>query len=172
MKLFYFYIGGSMPGAKIELHDVAFAIGENIETCLDQVRAQWWGTPESLHLDCWGELNHADGHDIVLLPNPPAADAAKLYFVNLGGYVDGDFTEQHKNMLVVAPTASKAKVRALKNILTWQGHHMDEQMEVEHCHDVQQILAQHRLYIHLQPSTEVKPFNFSSGYRPIGRPLS
>ena len=70
-----------------------------------------------------------DGHDIHL-KNEPSDSENKLYFVNLGGYDRNEFTELHKNIFVVAPTASKAKVRALKQILDWESHHKDYQIRI------------------------------------------
>ena len=36
----------------------------------------------------------------------------KLFFVNLGGYDPDEFTELHKNVLLVAPDAKTAKAKA------------------------------------------------------------
>lgn len=167
-RLFVFYVGGSMPGSNVELHDVRFAVGEKIEDCYDSLRAQWWGTPESLHLDCWGALESADGHDISLRPEPYEA-GNRLYFVNLGGYRAGEFSELHKNVFVVAPNESKAKVNALKTILDWESHHKDYQYEIEHIHALDEALAAAELYIHLTPTDNPKPFTFETGYNPIGK---
>ena len=38
MKLFAFYIGGTIPCALIELHDVRFGVGEKIEDSYDDIR--------------------------------------------------------------------------------------------------------------------------------------
>ena len=61
MKLFMFYVGGNCGNSNVELHDVRFSIGETAEDCHDDLRRQWWGDPESLHLDCWGAVEQADG---------------------------------------------------------------------------------------------------------------
>jgi hypothetical protein len=170
MKLFVFYIGGSMKNAHIELHDIRFCIGETLEGCFGRLRAEWWGEPDSLHLDCWGELTHADGYDISFVKSAsgdasPGAD--RLYFVNLGGYAPEEFTELHKNVFVVAPTESKAKVRALKTVLDWKGHHKDYSYDVERTVCLDGVAASGGYRIVLTPAAE-KPFRFEQGYRPIG----
>ena len=67
MKLFMFYIGGDCGNSNIELHDIRFSVGETAEDCRDDLRRHWWGEPKSLHLDCWGEVEQADGFDVSLI---------------------------------------------------------------------------------------------------------
>jgi hypothetical protein len=62
MKLFAFYVGGKTETSNTELHDMRFAVGEGMEDCYESLRGQWWGTPESLHIDCWSEITHSDGY--------------------------------------------------------------------------------------------------------------
>jgi hypothetical protein len=110
MKLFVVYVGGGTHNSNTELHDVRFSIGETIEDCYDDLRNQWWGKAESLHLDCWGTLEYADGYDITISPKVYMG-IEKLYFINLGGYNSSEFTELHKNIFVVAETESHAKIK-------------------------------------------------------------
>lgn len=167
-KLFAFYIGGSAPGSLVELHDVRFAIADRIEDTYDTLRQSWWGNPDSLHLDCWGELTSADGFNIVLRPEP-ATDDNKLWFVNLGGYDPADFTELHQNVFVVAPDASKAQVRALKSAPQWQSRHRDYVHEVENIFAVNDVVTGAGWYIHLEKTTMPAPFVFECGYWPIAK---
>lgn len=169
MKLFYFYIGGDMDGALVELHDARFVIAKDLPSCFPALKKSWWGKPASLHLDCWGELTSADGHNIHVRDVPPPEGADRLFFVNLGGYTQNEFTELHKNVLVAAPNESKAKVKALKTILDWDGHHKDYQFEIEKIFNVDDI-TDGKFYIHLDPSPNPVPFSFNYGYKPIGKP--
>jgi hypothetical protein len=66
LNLFSFYIGGKYRNSNIELHDIRFSVGEKAEDCYEDLRRQWWGDPESLHLDCWGRVNQADGFDVTV----------------------------------------------------------------------------------------------------------
>lgn len=102
MHLFAIYIGGSHSQSLIELHDMRFAIANNIEETYDALRQSWWGTPTSLHLDAWGILNYADDHNIIISDHPQENVTNKLYFVNLGGYDQRQFTELHENTFVIA----------------------------------------------------------------------
>ena len=132
MKLFVAYVGGETATSNIELHDVRFSVGASIEDCHDDLRWQWWGTKESLHLDCWGALEHADGFNIRLHPVPQTpAPGLQLYFANLGGYDPAVFGELHKNAFIVAPSPAKARIRALKMIRDWKSHHEDFLYEIE-----------------------------------------
>ena len=171
LKLWAVYVGGwagsGSNEANIELHDMRFVLAETIEDAYDDLRAQWWGRPDSLHLDAWGALESADGHDIVLKPEQPPKDANKLYFVNLGGY-DDTFTELHKNVFVVAENDSKAKVKALKQILDWGSHHRDNLFEIEKMMQLNDVAAKHGLHIHLVPTDHPKPFEFKAKFVPIG----
>lgn len=166
MKLFVFYIGGSAPNSLIELHDVRFAMGAALEDCFPSLRASWWGKPNSLHLDCWGELLSADGHDVFLREVPQDGED-RLWFVNLGGYDPADFTELHQNVFVVAPTASKAQVRALKQAPQWKGRHRDYVHEVENVVDVGGLFKGQGWYLHLEKAENPRPFVFECGYWPI-----
>lgn len=117
MKLFMFYIGGDCGSSNIGLHDVRFSIGETAEDCREDLRRQWWGEPSSLHLDCWGAVEQADGYDVCLTPDPSTDCAdAKLFFVNLGGYDPREFGELHRNVLVVANDIKAATKKALGTI--------------------------------------------------------
>ncbi len=142
MKLFAIYIGGEMAGANIELHDMRFVAAPTITDTYDALRRQWWGTPGSLHIDCWAEIDHADGYDIVL-KTEPFEGPERLYYVNLGGYVPGEFLERHRNLFIVADTVARAKSHA--------------------------VAADARLHIHLVPAPRRK-LAITCEYRPIRAP--
>jgi hypothetical protein len=111
MKLFMFYVGGNCGNSNVELHDVRFAIGQTPEDCFEDLRRQWWGEPKSLHLDCWGAVEQADGYDIELFRSPEG-EQQKLFFVNLGGYDPSEFTELHRNVLIISPDEAAAKAKS------------------------------------------------------------
>lgn len=169
MNLFVIYIGGAHPRSFIEVHDMRFLVANAIEDTYENLRQSWWGTPESLHLDAWGILRYTDGYEIHIKNESPTERENKLFFVNLGGYDKDEFTELHKNVFVVAPTESKAKVKALKKILTWKAHHRDYQFEVEKVMNVQESLMGEELFIHLVPCKEEILFDFTCKYVSINR---
>ena len=109
-KLFAVYLGGRAPKANIELHDVVFAVGETIEATYEQLMDKWFGTPKGLHLDSWMELDIVDGYKITL-SDWKSTGNLKLYFINLGAYLSGQFMEAHANTFLVAANFQEAKVK-------------------------------------------------------------
>lgn len=167
MKLFMFYVGGNCGNSNVELHDVRFSIGETAEDCHADLREQWWGDPESLHLDCWGAVEQADGFDVALTKDSPGTGTDKLFFVNLGGYDPAEFSELHRNVLLVAPDAGVAKARAKALIKSWLLPHKDNLFEVEKAIDINALLEAYGYSLSLKPATEEKPFTFVCDYLPI-----
>lgn len=168
MKLFAVYVGGETEQSNIELHDLRFSIGDTIEDCYADLKSQWWGIPESLHLDAWGAVEFADGYHITL-KSEPYNGPQKLFFVNLGGYDPAQFTELHSNIFVVAESDSKAKVQALKTIPDWQSHHRDYLYEIENLFDLNKVANDRGLHIHLEKTDAEAPFDFTAKYVPIGK---
>jgi len=167
MKLYMFYVGGNCGNSNVELHDVRFSIGETPEDCHDDLRKQWWGDPGSLHLDCWGAVEQADGFDIVLTKDAPSKATDRLFFVNLGGYDPAEFNELHRNVLLVASDAKAAKAKALTQIAGWSLPHKDRLFEVEKAIDVTAQLQAYGYSLSLKPATQQKRFSFVCDYLPI-----
>lgn len=165
MKLFAILIGGEHAQANIELHDMRFVVARSIEETYADLRAQWWGTPGSLHIDCWAMIDHADGHDVTLRAEP-FAGPQRLWFVNLGGYDRSVFAEQHKFVFVVAESAAKAKARALKLAQGWSDLHRDDLYEAEQAYALESAAGPHRLHIHLAPAA-TRDLAFTCAYTPI-----
>ena len=170
MNLFIIYIGGAHTQSLIELHDIRFVIAETIEDTYPILRQTWWGTPTSLHLDAWGILNYADGYRISISNQPQENSIQQLYFVNLGGYDNNQFTELHKNVFVVAENETQAKQKAVQQVSHWQSPHRDNLYQVENTINVNKLFAcQNGYYVHLQETLEEKPFEFTCMYMPIGK---
>ena len=153
-QLFIFYLGGSAPGANIEVHDVQFAVAVHPEDVYEALAMRWFGLRESLHIDAYGIVEWADGHRISLHPEPPSSDL-RLYFVNMGGYEPGALKEEHEFTFFVAASADDAKARARQILLRGRTHrHRDNFMEVDDCVPLEQFGG---LHIHLTPSEDGKP---------------
>ena len=168
MKLFAVYVGGTMPGANIELHDMRFVVAASIRDTYAELRRQWWGAPTSLHLDCWAEITHVDGYRVELRPEP-SRGREKLWFVNLGGYDPTEFAERHQNVFVIATSIVSAKARALESVIGWDELHRDDLYEAEQAFRLDKAATEQRLYIHLIPDGPAKPVSFTCKYIPIGR---
>jgi hypothetical protein len=169
MHLFVIYIGGSHSRSFIELHDMRFVIANNIEETYEALRQSWWGTPESLHLDAWGILNYADDHNVRISDQPPQNTTNKLYFVNLGGYDQHQFTELHKNIFVVAADEKQAKQKAVQQISEWQSPHRDYLHEIDIVLDLNNLITEQNKYLHLIATEDKSPFEFTCRYTPIGK---
>lgn len=165
MKLFAIYIGGEHPSAHIEVHDIRFIVAETIRDTHAQLRAEWWGAPGTLHIDCWAEISQADGYAVRLLPGP-STGAEKLWFVNLGGYDGRDFAEQHKNLFVVAASMKEAKARAMAAIPDWRDGHRDDIYEAELAFALDSKIGD-RLHIHLTPIEDSAAPRFTCRYTPL-----
>lgn len=165
MKLFAIYIGGEHPAAHIEIHDVRFIVAPSLKATHDALRRQWWGTPGTLHIDCWAEIDHADGYDIQLR-SEPYKGREQLFFVNLGGYDPADFAEQHRNMFVVAENVTQAKARAMATIPKWKEGHRDDLYEAEKAFALNALIGE-RLHIHLVATGTTRPPKFACRYTPL-----
>lgn len=168
MKLYAIYIGGATENSVIEVHDARFVVAESEEATHAELKKTWWGTPDSLHIDCIGELTSADGYNIHLKTGPAGAPE-KVYFVNLGGYDPADFTELHKNVFTVAETESKAKVRALKQVQHWKSPHKDHMFDVEKITCISDAVREKGFHLHLEKADAPIPFTFKFGYMPLGK---
>lgn len=151
-KLFAVMLGGNCaPRSHTELHDVVFVAGERIEDTWDDLLAAWFGTPDGLHVDSWWELRAVDGHRVTLARDA-GAGAARLFFVNLGGYRDGVFAEAHANTFVVAADADEAKARAKASLLRgFDEVHTDDLHDVDDCLEIGEV-AGWRVVLEADPS--------------------
>ncbi|TCD57173.1 DUF1543 domain-containing protein [Synechococcus sp. BS55D] len=117
VSLFLVVLGGRTPDCHVELHDVRWVVGPNIETTIPELRRQWWGSLKGLHIDSYTSIDSVDGYAVSLESNAaPALEGnttnQRLWFINLGGYQRHSLQEWHHFGLVVATTAQAAKARA------------------------------------------------------------
>ncbi|WP_282364755.1 DUF1543 domain-containing protein [Pseudomonas sp. PS01297] len=145
--LFVVMLGGKHPRAKIEVHDVVFAIADSLEATYPQLRQGWFGNPAGLHIDAWMRVDGVDGWKVELSPLAPLPGSPRLYFINLGGYEANTFGEAHHYLLVVAQDKNQAKSRAKQHMFKhWQQAHTDVLLDVDDCLPIDQVSGR---YIHL-----------------------
>ena len=115
MNLYLVVLGGKVPGGHVEMHDVRWVIGKTIESTLPQLKSEWIGSLKGLHVDSYKLIKFVDGYQVTLEDEhiPYKITDNKLWFVNMGGYKQNDMLEHHHFELVVAPSAQKAKQKAL-----------------------------------------------------------
>ncbi|HVX06023.1 MAG TPA: DUF1543 domain-containing protein [Rhodanobacteraceae bacterium] len=157
-------LGGTAPGARTELHDVAFAVGESLEAVHDQLLDSWFGDPRGLHVDAWCFLDSVAGYR-VRLSRTRAGNGLHLYFINIGGYRPGVFAEHHAWGFFGAPNKAEAKERARQTLL--QSHvetHKDDLHEIDDCLQVGRIGAWH---VNLMVDADARDPEVTNGYFPL-----
>ena len=101
MKLFYVIIGATPKGRNIEQHDVFFGIAENLKDLVPAMKNFWKEAEGKIHIDCYQEVQFADGYEIKIIEKTSQISENNLFFINLGGYKPGHFEEFHEQHLMV-----------------------------------------------------------------------
>ena len=146
--LFLVVVGGRSPKANIELHDVRWVIGSKIEDTFDQLRNDWFGADNGLHIDSYKKIDSIDGYKINLInkENNESKNKIckkdkipnkKLWFVNIGGYDPSSMQEKHEFGLIVASSPSEAKTKAKsKWLIDCKKRHKDDISAIKKFTDV------------------------------------
>lgn len=194
MKLFMLKIGARPQGRLIEQHDVMFVIANSLSGIIESVNQHWPAVKNNWHLDAWREVKRVGGYQILLstgslskdglskdnaladsrfeddrVDNKLDSHGKQLYFVNLGGYLPGQFEEFHYKTLVVAETLGKATAQVKKtafyqdytfdNVDTAKSgvaiSHVDDkhQLDLDDIHCVADLLP-NNVALTIQPLTE------------------
>ena len=132
-ELFMIKIGGRPKGRLIEQHDMFFGVGERIGDFIDAINIHWPEVKNAWHLDAYRQVTLVDNHRIKWHPtvaiqeNSAEADSAKLklFFINLGGYLAGEFEEFHHKLLIVAPSQAEA-IKQAKNTDFYQQYSFND----------------------------------------------
>jgi len=119
LNLYLVVVGGRIPKANIELHDVRWVIGSKIEDTFEDLRKDWFGSIDGLHIDSYKKIYSVDGYKIKIKKaqikkseinlTKKVKSIKQLWFINLGGYDPKSMQEKHEFGLVVASTGSEAK---------------------------------------------------------------
>ncbi len=138
--LYAVMLGGKHALARIEVHDVVFAVGDSLQAIYPQLKQQWFGLAKGLHIDAWMAIDGIEQYQVRLSTAQPAPDSLRLYFINLGGYLADEFGEAHRYVLMLATSKQQARAKARKYALTtWQQPHVDAVLEVDDCLLIDQI---------------------------------
>ena len=177
-------IGARPQGRLIEQHDVMFVIANSLSETIESVNQHWPAVKNNWHLDAWREVKRVGDYQILLSKDNALADniladdrvdnkldsqGKQLYFVNLGGYLPGQFEEFHYKTLVVAETLGKATAQVKKtafyqdytfdNVDTAKSgvatSHVDDkhQLDLDDIHCVADLLP-NDVALTIQPLTE------------------
>lgn len=181
-KLFAVYLGGRADGCNIELHDVVFVVGSHIEETYPLLAQKWFGNWQGFHIDSWVEVKCIDGYQIVLAREPSREDLSKkLYFINLGAYKTGEFTEYHQSAFYIADSPQEAVKRAKSELCQGlQTIHKDDvvlldqvrnpvDFDVDDVLELQNVDAYH---ISLIPGGAMEPLRPVSSYIKLEFPVA
>jgi len=64
--LFLVVLGGRAEKANVELHDVRWVVGSKIEDTFNDLRKNWFGSIDGLHIDSFKKIEYVDGYKINL----------------------------------------------------------------------------------------------------------
>ncbi|WP_027377147.1 DUF1543 domain-containing protein [Kaistella palustris] len=101
MKLFYTILGATPTGRNTEQHDVFFGIAETLKDLIPHMKSFWPEAKGQIHIDCYQEVQFADGFEIKIVEKTSKVFDEHLFFINLGGYQPGRFEELHQQYLMV-----------------------------------------------------------------------
>ena len=125
-NLYIVVLGGKVRSSNIEQHDVRWVVGTSIEETYSQLRTEWFGLNDGLHIDSYMKVNYIDGFKIVptrtrpalnLNANSKSQNKLLLWFVNLGAYDPNELYELHQFTLVVSHNSLRAKTIAMNRCL-------------------------------------------------------
>ena len=135
-----------------EQHDVFFGIGKELKDLIPDIFNFWPEAKQKIHIDAWREVTQVDKYKIAVVRKEQeiksVAGAAKLFFINLGGYKQGEFEEFHYKMLVAGEdkgvAIQRAKQTAFYQHTGFKGatSHVDEKygIDVDDFYEIADIL--------------------------------
>lgn len=178
-KLFMILLGCKPPGRHTEQHDIFFTISNSIDETRADVLRFWPEASGRVHMDAWREVNVVDGYTIKVVPKEDAGSGShRLFFINLGGYREGEFDEPHYKMLVVAESVAeasrKAKESAFYKHTAFPGApaHIDDKygVDIDDVYEISEILSEElkRKYaIEVMENSILKHDEVHLGYMPL-----
>lgn len=167
-KLFMLLVGATPPGRHTEQHDVFFGIGQSIRDILPQLKDFWPEAKKGMHLDAWREVTLVNGFQVKVIDKPVHASSTQLFFINLGGYKQGEFEEFHYKMIVAAPEKGEA-IRMSKQTAFFRhtgfkgaNAHVDDKfgVDVDDVYAIPDILpksTKERYSLQIEPATDGHP---------------
>src|SRR6202000_2302167 len=178
LKLYMIMLGCLPPGRHVEQHDVFFGIATSLNELVPEMKA-FWPEPERIHIDAWREVNLVEGFQVKIKHRnddiKPVSQNAKLFFINLGGYQENKFEEQHYVVLTVKPDKASA-FREAKNTLFFQHNHfpgaeshIDDKygIDVDDLYDIEELLSdelKEKYQIEITEGSELPEDKISLGY--------
>ena len=176
LKLFMLLLGSKAPGRNVEQHDFFFAIAHELRELVEEIKLFWPETEGKIHIDAWREVNVVDGHRIRIVQRDERQVVGKrLFFINLGGYQENKFEEQHYTVLTVkadrAAAFNEAKETLFYKHNQFKGaaSHIDDKygIDVDDIYQIDDILPptqKQRYAIELIPTAGLETDPIHLGY--------
>jgi hypothetical protein len=179
-KLFMLFLGCKPDGRHVEQHDVFFGIATSLIELIPDIKGFWPEAADKIHIDAWREVTNVDGYQLKIDrrtsgDTPTHQQKPGLFFINLGGYQENVFSEQHY-ILLVAKDDKASAFKAAKETLFFQHNHfaganahIDDKygVDVDDIYQIEDILSAHHreMYrIALTPSTGLSEDPIHLGY--------
>ena len=148
--LYMVMLGCTPKGRFTEQHDIFFGIGSSLKELVPDMNAFWPEAKGRIHIDAWQKITFADGYTIeVVSKNEKTTQEEQVFFLNLGGYKEGEFEEYHYKIVTVAKTKAEA-IKKTKQT-TFYKHcgfkgaesHIDDKygVDVDDIHNIEDILS-------------------------------
>ncbi len=143
-------LGCTPKGRYTEQHDIFFGIGSSLKELIPDMNAFWPEAKGRIHIDAWQKVTSVDGFAIEIIFNDEKLEQEEqLFFLNLGGYKEGEFEEYHYKVLVVAKTKAeaikKAKQTTFQKQFGFKGaeSHIDDKygIDVDDIHNIEESLS-------------------------------
>lgn len=150
-KLFMVLLGSKAPGRHVEQHDFFFGIAPALKDLVPAFKAFWPEAGDKIHIDAWREVTIVDGHEVNIVPKNGSTVSTnkKLFFINLGGYQENKFEEQHYVVLTVKEDKVSAITEAKKTLFFKHNHfkdansHIDDKygIDVDDLYEIDEMLS-------------------------------
>jgi hypothetical protein len=152
LKLFMLLLGSKPPGRHVEQHDFFFGIAMSLKELVPDILAFWPEAGTKIHIDAWREVTMVDGWQVHITNKELSSRAERgptLFFINLGGYQENKFEEQHYTLLTVQEDRATAFSEAKKTSFFKHNHfpgahaHIDDKygVDVDDLYEIEEILS-------------------------------
>ena len=138
-QLFIVLLGGKHAQARVEVHDIIPVIYPQLEKSYPQLKQHWFGVPQGLHIDAWmcvhGVQYQGVNYRVEIVPySKPMRSQLKLYLINLGAYLTGEFGEFHRYVVVAGMSPADARQQGKLHIEQhWHKAHTDAVIDIDEC---------------------------------------
>ncbi len=182
-KLFMILLGATPKGRNIEQHDIFFGIGVSIKDLLPEMMAFWPEAKDKIHVDAYRIVNKVGNYKVEVVQKEASSnddDITSLFFLNLGGYKQGEFEELHYKMLVVADQKAlaikEAKETAFYKHTGFKGatSHIDDKfgVDVDDIFEIKDILStktKSKYALKFSPGENLVEDELVLGYIPLSK---